>query len=76
MARLLDRDKIERVLIGLLIGFVAGCGIDYLGLVVFNWLCQWIDKEPVKVTFWSILPLGVLLGLSMAVNMINPPLGD
>jgi hypothetical protein len=67
---------LQRALIGFVVGFIMGYGLNYLALIFYNWLCQWTGKEPFTFTFWSAFPLGILVALSMAINMMNPPFGD
>jgi ABC-type antimicrobial peptide transport system permease subunit len=73
----LDRkERFQRALIGFVAGFIMGYGLSYLMLLFYNWLCQWMGKEPFTFTFWSAFPVGILVALSMAINMMNPPFGD
>ena len=72
----MQNNKTIFVLIGFLIGFIMGSGISFLGLLFFNWSIQFFGKEPVAFTIWSLLPWGILLGLSMAINVSHPPFGD
>jgi FtsH-binding integral membrane protein len=71
-----DTQKIERAVLGFLVGGLIGSGLSYLGLLFFNWLSPRLGREPVEITAWSVLPLGLLIGLSIAINMANPPFGD
>lgn len=72
----MDKQKAERAVIGLLVGGLLGSSLSFLGLKLFNWLSSRLGREPVEITIWSLLPMGVLVGLSLAINMANPPFGD
>jgi len=74
--KMTDKERKKSALIGLSLGFIVGCGLNYLILLGQNWLSTWTAIEPVKITFWNILPLGILMGLSMAAVMMTGYLGD
>ena len=72
----MDGQRFERALIGFLVGGLAGAGMSYLFMWIFNKVSIWMGREPVQITWASVLPLAILFGLSMAINMAHPPLGD
>jgi len=69
-------NRAVRFLLGLAVGFALGYGLSYLMMWLFNWAVRLVDKTPVAMTPWSGVPLGILLGLSMGINFMNPPFGD
>ena len=61
----------------IIVGFIFGCGMNYLILLLQNWLSQfWGFVEPVEITFRRVLPLGIVMGLSMAAAMWSQIFGD
>jgi hypothetical protein len=68
--------RAQRFLIGLAGGFIIGYGISYPMMLLYNWASQLIHKAPVEITVWSGVPLGILVALSMGINMMNPPFTD
>jgi hypothetical protein len=69
-------ERYKRFFLGLVVGFTLGYLVSYPFLLLFNWSCQWTGKELVAVSPWSGVPLGILVALSMGINMMNPPLAD
>jgi len=77
MATMEDRERNKSALLGFIVGFILGCGMNYLTLLLQNWLSQfWGFVEPVEITFRSVLPLGIVMGLSMAAAMWSQIFGD
>jgi hypothetical protein len=72
----MHNQTLERALIGFLVGGVMGYGFSYLFLFITNQISNWLGREPVQITWTSGLPLGILMGLAMAINMAHPPFGD
>ena len=72
----MDRQVVERAVIGFLVGGVMGLGFNYLFMWLFNLISSWIGREPVQFTWQSGIPLALLMGLSLAINMAHPPFGD
>ena len=72
----MEGQRLERALIGFLVGGVMGLGLNYLFLIVTNLFLTWAGKDPVRVTWTSGIPLAIIFGLSMAINMAHPPFGD
>jgi len=72
----LDGQRVERALIGFVAGGLMGVGFSYLFLRITNLIYAWIGRELVQITWWSVLPFALILGLSMAINMAHPPFGD
>ena len=72
-----DRERNKSALLGFIVGFILGCGMNYLALLLQNWLSQfWGFVEPVEITFRRVLPLGIVMGLSMAAAMWSQIFGD
>jgi hypothetical protein len=69
-------ERYKRFLIGLVVGFTLGYLVSYPFLLLFNWSCQWTGKGVVVVSPWSGILLGILVALSMGINMMNPPFAD
>jgi small neutral amino acid transporter SnatA (MarC family) len=72
----LDGQRVERALIGFVAGGLMGVGFSYLFLRITNLIYAWIGREPIQITWRSVLPFALILGLSMAINMAHPPFGD
>ena len=72
----MDGQRIERALIGFVVGAGLGLGLNYLVLLLWNWLNTLMNRDPVQVTWTSGIPLAIIFGLSMAINMAHPPFGD
>ncbi len=72
-----ERERNKLALFGLIVGFAIGSGLNYLFLLLHNWLSQfWSYLEPAEITFRSVLPLGIVLGLSMAAALRSGLFGD
>lgn len=72
----MDGQRLERALIGFLVGGVMGLGFNYLFLIVTNVILNWMNRDLIRVTWTSGIPLAIIFGLSMAINMARPPFGD
>lgn len=72
----MDEQKIYRALIGFFIGALLGYGMNYAFLWLWNKTAVWMNREPTPVTWTSGIALGIIFGLSLAINMANPPFGD
>ena len=72
-----ERERNKLALLGFIVGFAFGSGLNYLFLLLQNWLSQyWSSVEPVEITFRSVLPLGIVMGLSMAAALRSGLFGD
>ena len=72
-----EKERNKLGLLGLIAGFIFGSGLNYLFLLLQNWLSQyWSVVKPVEVTFQSVLPLGIVMGLSMGAAMWSGMFGD
>jgi len=72
-----ERERNKLALAGLIVGLIFGSGLNYLFLLLQNWLSQfWSSVEPVEITVGKVLPLGILLGLSMAAALRSGLFGD
>jgi len=72
-----EKERNKSGLLGLIVGFIFGSGFSYLFLLLQNWLSQyWSVVKPVEVTFQSVLPLGIVMGLSMGAAMWSGMFGD
>ena len=57
-----DRERNKAALLGFIVGFIFGCGMNYLILLLQNLLSQfWGFVEPVEITFRSVLPFGIVM---------------
>ena len=72
----MDTQRVERALIGFLVGGMMGAGFSFLFMWIYNQIIPWIGREPVQITWQNALPLALIMGLSMAINMAHPPFGD
>ncbi len=70
------KERTKFGLVGLIAGFIVGCGLNYLGLLLNNWLSTWTHIKPVEITIWSVSPLGILMGLAMGAAMMSGMFGD
>lgn len=72
-----EKARNKLALLGLIVGFILGSGLNYLFLLLQNWLSQyWNILKPVEITFRSVLPFGIVMGLSMAAAMRSGLFGD
>lgn len=69
-------ERFKRLIFGLVAGFALGYLVSYPFLWLINWSCQWTGKEAIAITPWKGIPMGILVALSMGINMMNPPLSD
>lgn len=72
-----DKERNKLALLGLIVGFIFGSGLNYLFLLLNNWLSQfWNQLEPVEITLRSVLPFGIVMALSMAAALRSQIFGD
>lgn len=72
-----ERELNKLALLGLIVGFISGSGLNYVFLLLQNWLSQfWSRVEPVEITFQKVLPLGIVMGLAMAAALRSRMFGD
>ena len=72
-----EKERNKSGLLGLIVGFIFGSGFSYQFLLFQNWLSQyWNVVKPVEVTYQSVLPLGIIMGLSMGAAMRSGMFGD
>jgi hypothetical protein len=72
-----EKERNKLALLGLIVGFILGSGLNYLFRLLQNWLSQyWNILKPVEITFRSVLPFGIVMGLSMAAAMRSGLFGD
>ena len=57
-------------------GLAAGSALSYLCLLLFNLICRAIEKPPIMITWWQVLPLGIWIGISLAILTRQSPFGD
>lgn len=72
----MDRHRGTRALIGFIVGALLGYGMNYAFLWLWNKAAGWMNREPTPVTWTSGIAMAIIFGLSLAINMANPPLGD
>jgi hypothetical protein len=65
----MDRQRTKLAFLGFLLGTLIGTGINYLYMLVHNLVSHWTGREPVHGSWWSWLPLPLIFGLSLAINM-------
>jgi|GEM_PF-3404137 len=72
-----EKERNKLALLGLIVGFIFGSGLNYLFLLFQNWLSlYWNGVEAVEITFRKVLPLGIVMGLSMAAALRSGLFGD
>jgi hypothetical protein len=59
-----------------LAGVATGSALSYVCLLLFNLLLQAMEKSPMAITWWQVLPLGVWIGISLVILMRQSPFGD
>jgi hypothetical protein len=59
-----------------LVGVAAGSALSYLCLLLFNLICRMIEKPPIAITWWQVLPMGIWVGISYAILTRQSPFGD
>lgn len=53
-----------------------GAVMGLLVMWLFNLALGWIGREAVEISWSSVLPFALIVGLSMAINTANPPFTD
>ncbi len=72
----MENNRAVWAVVGFIIGAVAGSGLSYLLLLLTNVFSRLLDKPLIRITWGQVLPLGILIGLALALNMLNTPFGD
>jgi hypothetical protein len=72
----MDRNARIRALIGFVIGALMGTAISLGGEWFRNWLMFRRGQPPYPIQWWDALPLAIIMGLALALNMYRPPFGD
>jgi hypothetical protein len=72
----MDRNARLRALIGFVIGALMGAAISLAGEWFGNWLMVRRGLLPHPIQWWDALPLAIIIGLALAINMYRPPFGD
>ena len=71
-----DKDALLRALIGFIIGALLGAAMSLGGMWLWNWAMEKMGKPLNPIHWWDALPLAIILGLSLAINMAHPPFSD
>lgn len=69
------RNTIE-YLTGFLMGAILGMVFNWVGIELFRWVCNWLGCPPPTPTWWNMIPLPLLMGLAMAIQIAHSPFGD
>ena len=72
----MENNRAVWAIVGFIIGAMAGSGLIYLLLLMTNVFYRLLDKPLIPITWGQVLPVGVLIGLALALNMLNHPFGD
>jgi hypothetical protein len=72
----MSRVQLVRAVLAFLTGGLLGIGGSSVAMLIYNQVLVWTGREPVTITWASVLPLGILVGVSMAINMTNHLFGD
>ena len=58
-------------------GAFLGFMITGVALILYNLMCRWwLGCRFMPMTWWNTLPLTLILGISMAINIANLKLSD
>lgn len=69
------QDSIE-YLTGFIMGVIPGIVLDYVGVALYRWVCNWLGYPPPNPSWWIMIPLPLLMGLAMAIEIANMHLSD
>ena len=72
----MENNRAVWAVVGFIIGGVAGSGLIYLLLLLTNVFYRLLDKPLIPISWGQVLPLGIFIGLGIALNMLNNPFGD
>ncbi len=72
----MENNRTVWAVVGFIIGAVAGSGLSYLLLLLTNVFNRLLDKPQIAINWGQVLPLGFLIGLAIALNLLNSPFGD
>jgi len=64
------------LMIMFVVGASAGSALGYLCLLLFNLLLRTMEKSPITITWWQVLPFGIWIGISLVILMRQSPFGD
>ncbi len=76
MGQSMRSNQLIRAVIGFLAGGFLGVGVSCVAMLLYNQILTWTGRAPVTITWTSVLPLGILVGVSMAINMTNRLFSD
>ena len=63
-------------LTGFIMGAILGFGLTAVILVIYNLVCGWRGCALVGFTWWNVIPLPLLLGISTAKVIAALKLGN
>lgn len=63
-------------LTGFIMGVLIGFGITAIVLIVYNLICLWSGCVLVGFTWWTAIPLPLLMGISMSRFIAHLKLED
>jgi hypothetical protein len=72
----MERNARLRALIGFVIGAIMGSAISLVGEWFRNWVMVRRGLSPHPIQWWDALPLAIIVGLALAINMYQPPYVD
>ena len=73
----MNKLKIIEYLTGFLMGAFFGFMITGVILVLYNLTCRWwLGCDDIPLAWWNAIPLPLILGISMSINIANLELGD
>jgi hypothetical protein len=68
----MDRNARVRALLGFVIGALLGTAISLGGEWIGYWLMVRRGQPPHPIQWWDALPLAIIMGLALAINMYRP----
>ena len=71
----MNKTKVIEYLTGFFIGAFIGLFLD-ASILVYNQLSSWLTLSQVRLTWWNMLPMPILLGLGMAKFIADRYLRD
>jgi len=73
----MNKTKLLEYLTGFLMGSFLGFMITCAALLIYNLVCKWwLGCAPVPLAWWNLIPLPLIFGISMSINIAKLNLGD
>ncbi|MGC9358218.1 MAG: hypothetical protein ACP5GX_10130 [Anaerolineae bacterium] len=72
----MNKQESIEYLTGFIMGAILGMVLNCVGIELYRWVYAWMGRPPPDPTWWSMIPLPLLLGVGMAIQIAHLRLGD